>query len=262
MEAARIPAPFRNTFAVWRAIFLREALDRFFGSRGAWGWQILEPIIQIAFFCAFYTYLRGPTMQGADTVAWIIVGILTFYLFRRTAIQTLHAVDCNRAFFAFRQVRPFDAAFARGSVEAFSTFLIASFCALIAMAIGKDMIPHNILQILAACFGMWLLGIGYGLVTAVIMRLIPDTGHIVNILMMPLYFTSGAIWPLTMIPVIYRKYILYNPLAHGVELVRMGFFTNYHHMDVSMAYLYAWVVGLFGLGIMLFRLMQVKLMTK
>ena len=41
--------PLLTTLTVWRALFLREALDRFFGSRAAWGWLLVEPAMHIGF---------------------------------------------------------------------------------------------------------------------------------------------------------------------------------------------------------------------
>ena len=103
--------PFAATLQVWQAIFLREALDRLFGARAAWMWLLLEPAIHIGFIAFIWRALRRNEMCGMDTYLWICVGMLSFFLFRRTAVQTMHSVDCNKAFFAFRQVRPFNASF-------------------------------------------------------------------------------------------------------------------------------------------------------
>lgn len=255
-------SPLSNTWNVWHALFLRETLDRFFANRAGWAWLIVEPLFQLIIMCFFYYWTRGAYINGADLVVWLMVGMLGFFVFRRTAIQTLHSADCNRAFFAFRQVRPADAAIARGSVEAFSMFLVGTFSALIAFAIGKDIIPHDPLLVLVAVIGLWLMGLGYGMITCVFMRLVQDLGHIIMILMMPLYFLSGAVFPLTFVPPQYRQYLLYNPIAHAIELIRIGFFTNYHGMDVSLGYVYLWVIGLLSFGLVLFKLMETRLLTK
>lgn len=52
----------------------------------------------------------------------------------------------------------------------------------------------------------------------------PDSGHIFQILMMPLYLISGVIMPVSFVPMPYRDWLLWNPLVHGLELVRLGFF--------------------------------------
>lgn len=254
--------PFINTITVWKALFLRECLDRFFGSRAGWAWLIIEPGIHIAFMGWIWGMFRRNSMGGIDITVWIILGMLSFFLFRRTAVQTLHARDCNRAFFVFRQVRPFDVAIARASVEAFSMFFISLTILGIAALVGLNVRPEDPLTALAALVGLWLFGVGYGLVTSVGMRLVQDLGHIFQILMMPLYLISGVIVPVSTIPLPYRAWLLWNPLVHGLELVRLGFFPNYHTVDVSFSYLYAWVLCSLALGMALYRGFETRLVMQ
>ena len=254
--------PFTNTITVWQALFLREALDRFFGSRAAWAWLIIEPGIHIAFIGWIWEMFRRNSMGGIDIAVWIILGMLSFFLFRRTAVQTLHARDCNKAFFAFRQVRPFDVAIARASVEAFSMFFISLTILGIAGLFGRDVIPEDPLTVLIALTGLWLFGIGYGLVTSVGMRLVQDLGHIFQILLMPLYLISGVIVPIQSIPQPYREWLLWNPLVHSIELVRIGFFPYYHTVEVSYSYLYAWVICSLILGMSLYRGLENRLVMQ
>ena len=255
-------APFSNTVYVWQALFLREALDRFFGSRAAWAWLVVEPAMHIGFMSCLWGMMRKNSLGGINVTMWIILGMLSFFLFRRTSVQTLHALDCNKAFFAFRQVRPFDVALMRAGVEAFSMFFISSSILGVAALAGLEVLPDDPITVLLALAGLWLFGLGYGLVTSVCMRLVPDSGHIFQIFMMPLYLISGVIMPVAYIPMPYRDWLLWNPLMHGLELVRLGFFSNYHTLDVSFSYLYSWVLLSITLGLTLYRAFETRLVTQ
>lgn len=255
-------SPFTNTRTVWLALFLREALDRFFGSRVGWAWLFVEPALHMAFMYFVFTVIRQRKLGGIDSGMWIILGMLAFFLFRRTGVQALHALDCNRAFFAFRQVRPFDVTFARASVEAFSMFLISCFILAVAGLLGRDVVPDNFLTVLTAAAGLWLFGLGYGMVTSVCMRLVQESGHIFQILMMPLYMISGVMIPITVIPQPYRDWLLWNPILHGLELVRIGFFSDYHTVDVSFGYLYLWALISIALGLLLYRGLETRLVAQ
>ena len=255
-------APFSNTIFVWQALFLREALDRFFGSRAAWAWLVVEPAMHIGFMSCWWGMMRKNSLGGINVIMWIILGMLSFFLFRRTSVQTLHALDCNKAFFAFRQVRPFDVALMRAGVEAFSMFFISSSILGVAALAGLEVLPDDPITVLLALAGLWLFGLGYGLVTSVCMRLVPDSGHIFQIFMMPLYLISGVIMPVAYIPMPYRDWLLWNPLVHGLELVRLGFFSNYHTLDVSFSYLYSWVLLSITLGLTLYRAFETRLVTQ
>ncbi|WP_394062408.1 ABC transporter permease [Alcaligenes sp. WGS1538] len=256
-------SPLAVTLAVWRAIFLREALDRLFDMRAAWFWLLMEPVLHIAFITFIFTVIRMRTVGGIDVTVWIIVGMLAFFTFRRTAVQVMHAVDSNKPLFAYRQVKPFDTSIVRGGLEAFLILMVAMVILTAAAFLGHDVFPDDPLQVLVTIFGLWLFGVGYGLVASVLMALVPETEHILKIAMMPLYLISGVIMPISAVPQPYRDLLLINPLVHGLELVRQGFSTYYHMVPgVSMGYLYMWGIVSFFLGLVLYRRFALQLVMK
>lgn len=251
------------TFSVWRAIFLRESLDRLFGERAAWFWLLIEPILHIGFLVWIWTVVRVHTMGGIDVLIWLMVGLLAFFLFRRTAIQVMYAIDCNRPLFAYRQVKPFDPAIVRGVLEAFLMTLVSMTILIIANLLGHDAIPADPLLVLAAVFGLWLLGLGYGLVASVLMELVPESEHILNILMLPLYLISGVIWPLASVPAAWRELLMLNPITHGLESVRQGFVPYYHAApETSLSYLYGFAVVNVFFGLLLYRRFALRLVMQ
>lgn len=258
-------SPFTNTLTVWHALFLRESLDRFFSSRAAWFWLILEPSIHILLIGWLFS-IRNSSMglpANVNIVIWLAIGMIAFFMFRRTAIQVLHSVDCNKAFFAFRQVRPFDAALARGSVEAFAMFFVAIVIVLPLGFFDMHFIPVDPLLLLGALLGLWLLGMGYGLITSVLQRLVPELGHIFGLLMLPLYFASGVIIPVSVIPAKYLHYILWNPIFHGIELARAAHFPNYPLIaGTSLGFLFLFDLVLWLVGLCLFKLFETRLLTR
>ena len=255
-------SPFINTLMIWKALFLKDALARFFGSRGAWVWLLIEPSIHIAFMATVFTFIKKRHVSGVEVAPWLMVGMIAFFLFKRTSVQGLHAIDCNKAFFAFRQVRPFDATFCKSLVEAFSLFFIGVFLVICFSFMGFKFYPNDILKILFSLLGLWLLGIGYGLISSFCMRIVPDSGFILQILMMPLYMISGVIIPISVIPQPYRQYVMYNPLVHGIESVRIGFWSTYHTENVDIWYLYSWVLVFLVTGLALYRVYETRLVTQ
>lgn len=242
------------TFDVWRALFLREALDRLFDMRAAWFWLLMEPLMHIGFITFVYTVIRVRTIAGIDTAMWIVVGMLAFFIYRRTAVQVMYAVESNRPLFAYRQVKPFDVALMRAALEAFLMVMVSTVILALALLFGRDSIPHDPLLVIVTLFGLWLFGVGYGLVASVLMTLVPETEHILKIVMMPLYLISGTIAPLASVPQPYQGWLLFNPVAHGLELIRQGFGTEYYVMPgISLSYLYAWAGGSVFLGLALYR---------
>jgi capsular polysaccharide transport system permease protein len=255
--------PLAVTLSVWQAIILREAVDRLFDMRFAWFWLLAEPVMHIGFMAFIRTVIRIRTIGNADALIWIIVGMLAFFLFRRTAMQVMHAADSNKSLFAYRQVKPFDPAIARGVLEAFLMTIISVIILAITALLGHDVFPHDALLVMQAVFGLWLFGMAFGLVSSVLLELVPEMKQVLHILMMPLYLISGAILPISSIPQPYQDYLMLNPIAHGLELVRSGFFPYYHTVpELSMAYLYAWAITGIFLGLLLYRRFERELVMR
>jgi len=255
--------PLSVSFSVWRAIFLRESLDRLFDMRAAWFWLLAEPVLHIGFMAIIYGVIRVRAIGNMDTALWITLGMLAFFLFRRTANQVTHAVGSNRPYFTYRQVKPFDPAISRAVLEAFLMTIVSTIILITAALLGHNAIPGDALLALQAVLGLWLFGVGYGLVASVLMELVPETEHVLKITMMPLYLASGVIWPLASIPYPYRDVLMFNPIAHGLEFVRLGFSPYYHTVPgLSMAYLYEWALASVFLGLMLYRRFAVQLVMR
>lgn len=256
-------SPLAITLAVWRAIFLREALSRLFDMRFAWFWLFMEPVCHIAFIAYVWRALRMHSVGGMDVIIWVLVGMLAFFLFRRTAVQTTYACDSNRPLFTYRQVKPFDTAIVRAGLEGFLMGLISIMVLMIGASLGHEILPIDPLMVSYIVLGIWLFGFGYGLVGSVLMALIPEMEHILKLIMFPIYLISGVIWPLSSVPQPYLDWLMYNPLAHGIELIRIAYFPYYHAVPgVSAAYLYAWAGGSVVLGLLLYRRFAFQLVMK
>ena len=251
-----------NTLMVWKALFLKDALTRFFGNRAAWAWLILEPSLHILVMVFMFTVIRAKTVSGAEVETWLMIGMLGFFLFRRTGVQSLHALDCNKAFFAFRQVRPFDVAISASTVELFSMSLVALFIVIVYAFLGFTIIPLDVLSLIAAILGLWFLGVGYGLISSVCMRIVRDSGHILQIIMAPLMFVSGVIIPINVIPEPYRDYLSYNPILQGLEIARSCFWSTYHTVDTSLGYLYTVDLVMLVIGLALYRALETRLVAQ
>lgn len=242
------------TFSVWRALLLREALSRISGGRVPWVWLLLEPMVHMAFMVFIFTSIGHRVVGGIDVVVWVIVGFSAFFTFRRSGTQGLNGVNANRALFTYRQVRPVDTVLVRALLEGLIMLLITVIILSGAALFGKSVLPDNPLVVFAAFFGLWLLGLGYGLVFSVPNELIPEFAQVFGFLQTPLYLISGIVMPIGALPHAYREWLQYNPILHGVELARVGYATYYHgDSELSMTYLYscALVMVFFGLALQL-----------
>lgn len=251
------------TLSVWKGLFLREALSRIFSGRAAWFWLLAEPVFHVLSLIVIFTVIRVRVVGGIDTGVWLMVGMLAFFMFRRTGLQVMNAIDANQALFAYRQVKPIDTVLVRGVLEGLLMIIITGILLTITALFGYSVIPADPLAVLEAFFGLWLLGMGFGLVASVVSRLVPELAQIIKLAMLPLYMLSGVIFPLSAAPQPFRDWLMFNPIAQGLEVVRLGFAPHYHAVpDLSIGYIYQFALASIFLGLVLQRRFALRLATQ
>ena len=250
VASARSPA--LVAYTTWKALFLRAAVNSLATGRVAWFWLLAEPIANIVVLMWVFSVLRVRTIGGISTAVWIMAGFLAFFMFRRAAAQGMTALKGGRGLFNFPQIRPVDLVLVSVAMEGFLMVIVTLVLLFGAWFYGLDVVPDDPLNVIEAMLGLWLLGLGYGLVTSVAMVLLPPLGTFLGFLLRPLYFLSGVIFPITVLPYPYLDWLLLNPLVHGLEAMRLGFAPYYHlTSELSIAYLYSWalVMVFFGLAL-------------
>lgn len=250
------------TYAVWRALFLREAVFRLSGSRTAWLWLLLEPVFHIAFIMLFFELVRMQTIPGADPAMFVMTGLLGFFMARNTALRSMEAINANAALFAYRQVKPVDTVLVRAALEGFINLVVALIILTGAGLLGMDLTINDPLEVIVAFAGLWLGGLGLGLMLAVANQLLADLANIVKIMFIPVYFVSGVMFPVLIVPQPYRDWLFYNPFLHGIEALRGGFFPHYYVVpETSLSFLYGFALVSIFLGLALHVRYARKLIT-
>lgn len=252
------------TYSVWRALFLREFVSRMATRRFGWLWLFLEPILFVLIML-FVRYLLGRVrfIIGADFIPWLIVGLVTFFMFRNGLNRGMAAIDANRGLFAYRQVKPVDTVLVRGVLEGVLMSVVLVLLVLGAAFFGHTILPDDGLRALVVWLSVWLLGLGLGLIASVGATLITEIGIVVRMLTLPLMLLSGVIIPVMWLPHSIQQYLLYNPVLHGIEAIRLGFFQDYYTLaDISLLYLQLWGLSATALGLVLQAYFAKRLLAK
>jgi capsular polysaccharide transport system permease protein len=240
------------TFATWKALFLREAVTRLAAGRAAWVWLLFEPMAYLIFIMTLFGFVYHKTVAGVEGAMFVVTGLLGFYFARNTFLRSMEAIHANGALFTYRQVKPIDTVLVRATLEGFLTLLSALLILAGASLFHYDVLPSDPLLVMATVFGMWACGLGIGLALSAATKLVSEMGKVVNILVTPLYFISGVMIPASTIPQPYRDWLMVNPFLNGLEVLRQGYFFQYHAVpEASLAYVYefALVMVFFGLSL-------------
>ncbi|WP_454742856.1 ABC transporter permease [Cupriavidus necator] len=250
MSRAAVRSDVSIAVSVWMALFLREASTRLATGRAAWLWILLEPAAHIIFLMVIFGIVRHRVMPGANIEVFVFVGVWGFFLVRNIAQRGMEAVNANQALFSYRQVQPVDTVLVRAAVEAFLYAMMgAGILAVLAM-LGIDVRPADPLLAVWAAFLLWAFGLGMGLTFSVVGTLLPEVGKVIRLAFTPLYFLSAVMYSVSNLPRSMRGIVLVNPITHGLEAMRSGWFAAYHgetHIDLGYLAFWALVTVLLGL---------------
>jgi len=215
--------PLKINQAVLFALILREIRTRLYARRFGAMWLLLEPIAHILGLLAFLTVIRGRAVLGFDAPMFYFVGIAPFLMMRM-----MEAISANQALFAYRQIKPLDTMVARLIVEV-TIATCVYFLILLGMGLflGYDIRTHHPLEWAGILLIGILLSFSIGIVLCIIAEAIPELKGFFNIVFLPLYFISGVIFPIWLLPNHLLQWITWNPFLHIVDGLRWAVFAHY-----------------------------------
>lgn len=229
--------------AVVFALFIRELKTRGGTYKGGYIWLLIEPLIHVIVLSLIFGYIRQREMFGIDVPVFLVVGVVPFLLFKNVALRVMDGVDANRGLFNYRQIKPTDTFIARALLDAVIS-MVVFIIALGGMAwLGMDVSVHDPLTVIFVYLMLVPAGLGLGMVFCVATHYMPESKTVVRLTMMPLYLTSGVIFPVSSLPKEFLPYLLWNPMLHVIELLHGSFFAVYHTVSGINA-LYPALAGL------------------
>ncbi|WP_245573866.1 ABC transporter permease [Neptunomonas japonica] len=233
--------------------------------RMAWFWILAEPAAMVLIMIVIRTVILGRNthIAGAEYIPWFIVGLFGFYLFRENMMRLLNAITANKALFAYRQVKPIDTVLVRSCLESLIRTVVFIIFIVLGGVIGFGLIPEEPIMAIGYWLLLWVLGLGVGLIGSVVSVLVPEIGRVIKIMSFPLLMVSGVLFPINYLPYELQQYLLFNPIVHGIELLRSAFFDSYKVLpNVSVLYLSLWNLSLLLIGLVLHIKFELKLKAK
>ncbi len=247
----------KNYVRVIGALVLREARVRHGRTRLGYLWALIEPVFYVAVLSLLFSSFRSRAPHGESFALFFATGILPFQFYRNLANHVGGGFHANRPLFSYPLVKPIDAAISRTVLEIATS--VVAICALFGvLVILLDVpLPHNLPNLFLAYSLMALYGFGTGLTNAVIRRKYPSWAQLFQLWMGPAFFLSGIFYSMQQVPSYYRYILSWNPLIHGVEGFRAGYYANYRTADLDLMYLF-W----FGISVTFFGLISERVTRK
>ncbi len=207
------------------ALWLRE-IKVFLRSKSRIIGSLIMPLL---FLVGFAGGFRGTKIQGVpegiNYIQFLVPGIIAFGLMMRSTMGGISVLwDKEFGFLKEIMVAPVKrTSIVFGRIAGSSTVSIfqGMLLAIISVIIGFHL--PNILNLIFSLIVMILISIIFtslGLIVASLMKDFQGFNLIMNIILMPLFFLSGAMYPISNLPKIIQFISYLNPLTFGVNALR------------------------------------------
>ncbi len=253
-----LPAAAATQLRVVGALMLREARTRFGRSQLGYLWAMTEPIALIATFTLISMAMGHMPPYGDSLPMFFALGTLAFQFYRRVASFCSAAFTANQALLTYPIVKQFDTLVARALLE-FITCLFVSLLVLGGLIFfAQQPYPAHIESMAVVVVLLMLLGFGFGTLNAVIGAYVASWRNIESLLSRPLLVLSGVFFVPDRMPPKIIPYISWNPVLHGIELMRYGYYPDYRSPTLDVTYLFIWALGLTVFGLVAERAMRIR----
>jgi capsular polysaccharide transport system permease protein len=242
------------------ALMLRDIKTRFGGSELGFIIAIGWPLSHILIILVLYSALGRAVPFGESAAVWFASGIIPFMAFSYMSRFIAMGILTNRALLTFPVVKVTDVLFARAVVEVLSAGLVILILFVIFWSLDIDFMPRDVVQASLALLSMMFLGLGFGVVVAIIAGTFPMFVTIYALSMIIIWISSGIVFVPDSLPAVAQTALSYLPWVQGVEWMRSAYYDGYGSSILDRPYLVSFAAVTLFFGLALERLARGKIL--
>ena len=222
---------------IW-ALVIHSIRVQFKTKKLGYFWDLIDPIAQISLWIVIFSLWRGQKeIHDMSTFLFLATGITGFYLFNKIENNLPQFLKTNKKMSFFVNVNQMNILIAGFVKSAVNMTLVSVIVFLFASMSDYGFFPEDPLSVVNSCIALLLFGFAFGSFNAMAIVLVPlydkFLGYVWNRMRL---FISGAIIPLDAMPQTIQKYVLWNPVAQGIDQLRSGWSYTYDSNITSNGY--------------------------
>jgi capsular polysaccharide transport system permease protein len=245
---------------VVHALMLRDIKTRFGGT--IWGYLITLgwPLSHILLALMINLMMGRLAPYGDSAAIWFSTGIVPFMSFSYMSRFIMQSIAMNRPLLIFPVVNIFDIVLSRAILEVLSSSAVIGILCILLYVSGIDFVPPHPYVAFTALMASFLLGLGIGILNAIIMQAMIAWGIAYGLLTVLLWVISGVLFIPDVLPSELRNVLVYNPVLHCVSWFRSAYYEGYGALTLDKVYVLKFGIIALFLGLALERLVRGRLL--
>lgn len=220
-------------------------------------WILLQPLLTALVYVVVFQQVIGISTSGRPGLLFYFGGVVLWGFFSETLLAVSHTYTGQADIFAKvyfpRLIVPLSVGLSqliRLGIQLGIYLLLFAWV----YARGGAVAPNGsllLVPLLLLLLGM--MGLGLGLVFAALTLRYRDLGNLLSFILRIWMYASPVLFPLAAVPVAYRSWLLWNPLAPLLELFQYAFLGTGAHSPAPLLYAAGCACLSLLAGLLLFR---------
>jgi len=194
---------------------------RYYNDKFGLAWAFLNPVIRVLVFYFVFTYVIERTGQGIDNFALFLFSALIFWMaFVELIKKSMKILKWKGYLIKNLQVNKIDL-FISNAIASFLGLLfnLASYI-VVSLAFGTTIALKSLLFLPIIIITIYLIGVGIGMFLSICLIFFNDINHLIDIIILIGFWTSGVLFPSTKILDIWSPLYYVNPFLGIFENIR------------------------------------------
>ncbi|MEM9145609.1 MAG: capsular biosynthesis protein [Pseudomonadota bacterium] len=242
------------------AVMLRDIRTRFFNHGLGYLIAVSWPIAHILILLAFYTLLGRFAPYGDSIALFFATALVPFMTWNYMSRFIMMSLVMNRALLAFPAVKILDILFGRAVLELLASAAMLGLLLLLAFAAGIDPWPADLVEAAFAMGAALVLGLGSGMLSAIIAMVVPGWVTIYTLIIVASYILSGILFVPSALPAWIGDWLAWIPTLHLVEWMRVAYYEGYPDRLLDREYVLGWAVATLLAGLVVERAIRGRLL--
>ncbi|OWJ64867.1 ABC transporter permease [Inquilinus limosus] len=245
------------------SLMLREMRMHAKHSRLSYLLEMLEPMLQLSMMMAVFSAIGRQADFGTSMLLFLGTGMIPYFTFMHISSKAMTALRGGGLTKGVPLVKPLDLLLARAFLETLQLAVVAILLfSFIHLVMGvPEAAPIQPLKVVSAFLVIAATAIGVGIVNGVIGSFFRLWAVVYGVFGRSLLFLSAVFYVPDYMPAQIRDWLVWNPVLHGVEWFRTGFYLTYPTMCLDKTYLLSWALGSIFFGLVLERALRTRRMT-
>lgn len=243
----------KSQLRVIHALALREIQAQQASLAYGFGWVFFDAFMGVAALMVLKFAIRGFNRPGVPPFTFLVSGLVPWMLFSTTYHAPGGAIAKGKGLLQLPMVTELDLMLA-SALRIFLVYTILFVVLATLAAIGDGIGPPRFpLGVALLYLNLSLMGIAFGILLMTLNKLYAPAAKFTGFFLRFMMIISGVIFSLTMFPPTVWPYLLWNPLLHVMELMRVYWFSNYETPGISALYVAECLLVMVFFGLLLER---------